>query len=59
MPDGTMTVCQMNSSLPGYEGYGTYEITYNFKAGVHVSGVWEGEEGEGYGLMAPCLTIFI
>jgi len=37
MPDGTMTVKTQNYSLPGHEGFGTYEITYNFKAGVHVS----------------------
>ena len=37
MPDGRMTVTKHSYSLPGYEEYGTYEITYDFEAGVHVS----------------------
>ena len=37
MPDGTMSVSTKLYSVPGYEGYGTIEITYNFTAGIHVS----------------------
>ena len=37
MPDGTMTVKTQNYSLPGHEGYDTFEITYDFRPGVHVS----------------------
>lgn len=38
MPDGTMTVATRRGySLPGHEGYGIIEITYNFLPGVHVS----------------------
>ena len=37
MPNGTMTIDKRSYSLPGYEGHGTYEITYDFKAGNHVS----------------------
>ncbi|KAL5477801.1 hypothetical protein EMCRGX_G024647 [Ephydatia muelleri] len=35
MPNGTMTVDKKSYSLPGYESYGTFEITYDFKAGNH------------------------
>ena len=37
MPDGTMKVTtNKRSSLPGHEGYGTIQITYDFKPGIHV-----------------------
>ena len=36
MPDGTMEVRNAHYSLPGHEGYGCIEITYNFTPGVHV-----------------------
>lgn len=38
MPNGgTMTISKNPYPLPGHEGYGTIEIVYNFKAGIHVS----------------------
>ena len=37
MPDGTMTVRKQRYTLPGHDGHGSIEITYNFTAGVHVS----------------------
>ena len=38
MPDGNMSVKSLPSTrLPGHEGCGTIEITYNFRPGVYVS----------------------
>ena len=36
MPDGTMSVREMRSSLPSHEDCGTVEIVYHFSPGVHV-----------------------
>ena len=37
MPDGQMSVRTLPSQrLPGHEGYGAIEITYNFRPGVYV-----------------------
>ena len=37
MPNGRMSVNHSSYSLPGHEGMGTIEITYDFSAGRHVS----------------------
>ena len=36
MPNGTMTVRESHSSLPGHEDCGSIEIVYSFSPGVHV-----------------------